>query len=81
MAQNLLKQNKIYITKQQRNIRERQITFKIIIHGYNYLKESKNLEPTSYIYIYTHTHIHIYVTTQIQMLKLPKCQKRYIIKE
>ena len=32
-----------------------------------------------YIYIYRHTHTHTH--TQIQMLKLSKCQKRYIIKE
>ena len=31
MAQKLLKQNKIYMTKQQRNIREKWVTFKRII--------------------------------------------------
>ena len=30
-TQKLLKQNKIYMTKQQRNIRERWVTFEIII--------------------------------------------------
>ena len=74
MAQKLLKQNKIYITKQQRNIRERQITFKIIIHGYNYLNESKNLEPTSYIYIHTHTYTYIcdYTNSNVKTSKMPK---------
>ena len=34
-AQKLLKQNKIYMTTKQRNIRERYVTFKRIIHSYN----------------------------------------------
>ena len=33
--QKLLKQNKIYMTTKQRNIRERQVTFKRIILDYN----------------------------------------------
>ena len=35
IAQKLLKQNKIYMTTKQRNIRERQVTFNRIIHSYN----------------------------------------------
>ena len=31
-----------------KNIRERWVTFKRIIHGYNYWKESKNLELANY---------------------------------
>ena len=36
MTQKLLKQNKIYMTKQLRNIKEKWVTFKKIIHDYNY---------------------------------------------
>ena len=34
-----------------------------------------------YIYVCVCVCVCVCVTTQIQMLKLPKCQKRYIIKE
>ena len=36
MTQKLLKQNKIYMAKQLRNIKEKWVTLKKIIHGYNY---------------------------------------------
>ena len=41
------------------------ITFKRIIHDYNYWKESKDSEPIYmyiYIYIYTHTYTHTHTT-------------------
>ena len=50
---------------QQRNIKEKLITFKRIIYG---MKSAKHVQIFQKL-------------TQIQMLKLPKCQKRYIIKE
>ena len=39
----------IYMIKQKRNIRERWVTFKRIIHDYNYWKKSKDSELTNYI--------------------------------
>ena len=50
---------------QQRNIKEKLITFKRIIYG---MKSAKHVQIFQKL-------------TQIQMLKLPKCQKIYIIKE
>ena len=35
MTQKLLKQNKIYMTEQLRNIKEKWVTFKKISDGYN----------------------------------------------
>ena len=69
------------------NIRERWVTFKRIIHGYNHWKELKNSKPTDFIYI--NVCVCVCVTTQqqnkrercvtikriIQMLKLLKGQK------
>ena len=36
------------MTKKLKRIRERWVTFKRIIHGYNYWEESKDLESTNY---------------------------------
>ena len=47
---NYWKKKYIYMTKQLRNIKEKWVTFKKIIHGYNYCwKESKDLKPTNSI--------------------------------
>ena len=67
----MTKQNKIiyiyiYMTKQQRNIREKQVIFKRIIHDYNYSNESKDSEPANYIYIYIHTN------SDVKISKMPK---------
>ena len=71
----LLKQNKIYMTKQQRNIREWWVTFKRIIHGYNYWKESKDLELTNYIYIYSYIYVCVCDNTNSDV-KTFKMQKK-----
>ena len=41
----------------------------------------QNLQIIDNIYIYMCVCVCVCVITQIQILKLPKCQKRYIIKE
>ena len=41
----------------------------------------QNLQIMDNIYVCVCVCVCVCVTTQIQILKLPKCQKRYIIKE